>query len=77
MKEAVLRVHPDGPAAQAGEFQARLQGEKRHFEEVAKAFGAHGERVHRPEELPAAVTRCLQALDEGRAALLVACVAKI
>ena len=77
VKEAVLRVHPDGPAAQAGEFQARLQGEKRHFEEVAKAFGAHGERVHRPEELPAAVTRCLQALDEGRAALLVACVAKI
>jgi acetolactate synthase I/II/III large subunit len=25
VKEAVLRVHPDGPAAQAGEFQARLK----------------------------------------------------
>lgn len=77
VKEAVLRVHPDGPAAQAGEFQARLQGEHRHFEQVAQAFGAHGERVTRPEDLSAAITRCLQALDEGRAALLVASVAKI
>jgi acetolactate synthase-1/2/3 large subunit len=77
VKEAVLRVHPDGPAAQTGEFQARLQGEKRHFEQVAQAFGAHGERVSRPADLPAAIARCLQALDAGRAAVLVACVAKI
>jgi acetolactate synthase-1/2/3 large subunit len=77
VKEAVLRVHPDGPAAQAGEFQARLKGEKRQFEQVAQAFGAHGERVTRAEDLPAAITRCLQALDQGQAALLVASVAKI
>jgi acetolactate synthase-1/2/3 large subunit len=77
VKEAVLRVHPDGPAAQAGDFQARLKGEKRQFEQVAKAFGAHGERVTRAEDLPAAIARCLQALDEGRAALLVASVSKI
>jgi acetolactate synthase-1/2/3 large subunit len=77
VKEAVLRVHPDGPASQAGKFQARLEGEKRQFEQVAKAFGAHGERVTRAEDLPAAIARCLQALDEGRAALLVASVAKI
>jgi acetolactate synthase I/II/III large subunit len=77
VKEAVLRVHPDGPAAQAGEFQARLKGDKRQFEQVAQAFGAHGERVTRAEDLPAAMTRCLQALDQGRAALLVASVAKI
>jgi acetolactate synthase-1/2/3 large subunit len=77
VKEAVLRVHPDGPAAQKGEFQARLKGEKRQFEQVAQAFGAHGERVTRAEDLPAAIARCLQAMDEGRAALLVASVAKI
>lgn len=77
VKEAVLRVHPDGPAAQAGEFQARLKGEQRRFEQVAQAFGAHGERVTRPEDLPSAIARCLQALDEGCAALLVASVAKI
>jgi len=77
VKEAVLRVHPDGPATQAGDFQARLTGPKRQFEQVAQAFGAHGERVSRPEDLPAAIGRCLQALDQGRAALLVASVAKI
>jgi acetolactate synthase I/II/III large subunit len=77
VKEAVLRVHPDGPAAQTGEFQARLQGEQRRFEQVAQAFGAHGERVARAEDLPAAIARCLQALDQGQAALLVASVAKI
>jgi acetolactate synthase-1/2/3 large subunit len=77
VKEAVLRVHPDGPAAQAGEFQARLKGEQRRFEQVAQAFGAHGERVTRAEDLPAAIARCLQAIDQGRAALLVASVAKI
>ncbi len=77
VKEAVLRVHPDGPAAQTGDFQARLRGPQRRFEQVAQAFGAHGERVTRPEELPAAIARCLHALDQGRAALLVASVAKI
>jgi len=77
VKEAVLRVHPDGPAAKMDHFQARLQGEKRHFEGVAKAFGAHGERVTRTDEVPAAIARCLQAVDDGRAALLVVSVAKI
>ena len=77
VKEAVLRMHPDGPAAQAGEFQARLKGDKRQFEQVAQAFGAHGERVTRAEDLSAAIARCLQALDQGRAALLVTSVAKI
>jgi acetolactate synthase-1/2/3 large subunit len=54
-----------------------LKGEQRRFEQVAQAFGALGERVTRAEDLPAAIARCLQALDEGRAALLVASVAKI
>jgi len=77
VKEAVLRVHPDGPAAKIDNFQARLQGERRHFEEVAKAFGAHGERVTRADEVPDAIARCLQAVDAGQAALLVVSVAKI
>jgi acetolactate synthase-1/2/3 large subunit len=77
VKEAVLRVHPDGPAAKIDNFQARLRGEKRHFEEVAKAFGAHGERVTRAHEVPAAIARCLKAVDEGQAALLVVSVTKI
>jgi len=70
VKEAVLRVYPDGAAAQADEFQARLQGQHRHFEQVAQAFGAYGECVSEPGEVQAAIARCLQAVDEGRAAVL-------
>lgn len=70
VKEAVLRVYPDGAAAQANEFQARLQGQERHFEQVAQAFGAYGECVSEPSEVAAAIARCLQAVDAGRAAVL-------
>ena len=77
VKEAVLRVHPDGPAAGSDQFHARLQGEQRRFELVAQAFGGHGERVSRPEELEPAIQRCLAAVDAGRAAVLVVSIAKI
>jgi acetolactate synthase-1/2/3 large subunit len=70
VKEAVLRVYPKGEASEADEFQARLGGEQRRFEQVAQAFGAHGESVSDPDRLAAALSRCLKAVDEGRAALL-------
>jgi acetolactate synthase-1/2/3 large subunit len=70
VKEAVLRVYPDGEAAGADEFQARLQGEHRHFEQVCQAFGGHGEAVATVEDLDGAIARCLQAVDDGRAAVL-------
>jgi acetolactate synthase-1/2/3 large subunit len=74
VKASVLRVYPKGTASEEDEFQARLhsgrQGDERHFEQVASAFGAHGESVARAEDLPAAIDRCLAALKEGRAAVL-------
>ena len=70
VKEAVLRVYPDGSAAQANEFQARLQGQHRHFEQVAQAFGAYGECVSEPSDVRAAIARCLKAVDAGQAAVL-------
>ncbi len=70
VKEAVVRVYPDGQAAQSGQFQARLGGEHRHFEQVAAAFGAHAEAVSDPAVLAAAIKRCLAAVDGGRAAVL-------
>lgn len=70
VKEAVLRVYPDGAAAKTDEFQARLQGPQRQFEQVAQAFGAYGECVREPAEVSAAIARCLQAIDAGRAAVL-------
>jgi acetolactate synthase I/II/III large subunit len=70
VKEAVLRVYPDGEAKAADEFQARLQGEQRHFEQVGQAFGAYGECVSDPADVPAAIARCLAAVDAGQAAVL-------
>jgi acetolactate synthase I/II/III large subunit len=74
VKAAVQRVYPKGVAAETNEFQSRLisdrQGETRDFSAVAKAFGAHGERVTEPGELAAAIDRCLAALDGGKAAVL-------
>jgi acetolactate synthase I/II/III large subunit len=70
VKEAVLRVYPAGSAVQADEFQARLQGQNRHFEKVAEAFGAYGECVSDPAEVEAAIARCLKAVDAGQAAVL-------
>jgi acetolactate synthase-1/2/3 large subunit len=77
VKDAVLRVHPGGQAAKQNEFHARLRGQHRHFHQVGQAFGAHGEHVHRPQDLEAAVQRCLQALDRGQAAVLVVSVAPL
>ena len=74
VKSATQRVYPKGIAAETDQFQSRLtsgrQGERRGFSEVAKAFGAHGECVREPEELAAAIDRCLTALDDGKAAVL-------
>ncbi|HZR75251.1 thiamine pyrophosphate-requiring protein [Bradyrhizobium sp.] len=74
VKSAVQRVYPKGVAAETDAFQSRLtsgrQGERRDFSAVAKAFGAHGECVTEPDELAAAIDRCLTAVDDGQAAVL-------
>jgi len=74
VKSATQRVYPKGIAAKTNQFQSRLtsgrQGELRDFSGVAKAFGAHGECVREPDDLPSAIDRCLAALDDGRAAVL-------
>jgi acetolactate synthase I/II/III large subunit len=74
VKSATQRVYPKGIAAETDHFQSRLmsgrQGERRDFADVAKAFGAHGECVTEPDELSAAIDRCLAALSDGKAAVL-------
>jgi acetolactate synthase-1/2/3 large subunit len=74
VKSATQRVYPNGIAAETDQFQSRLmsgrQGERRDFSQVAEAFGAHGECVREPDELLAAIDRCLVALDDGKAAVL-------
>jgi acetolactate synthase I/II/III large subunit len=74
VKSATQRVYPKGIAAETDQFQSRLmsgrQGERRDFSEIGKAFGAHGECIREPDELAAAIDRCLAAVDDGRAAVL-------
>jgi acetolactate synthase I/II/III large subunit len=74
VKSAVQRVYPRGIAAETDQFQSRLrsgrQGERRDFSAVARAFGAHGECVTEPDDLAAAIDRCLSALGDGKAAVL-------
>ena len=74
VKSAVQRVYPRGIAAETDQFQSRLtsgrQGERRDFSAIGRAFGAHGECVTEPDQLAAAIDRCLAALDDGKAAVL-------
>jgi acetolactate synthase-1/2/3 large subunit len=74
VKSAVQRVYPKGVAAETDQFQSRLtsgrQGEARDFSAIARAFGAHGECVSEPDDLTAAIDRCLAALNDGKAAVL-------
>ena len=71
VKEATLRVHPDGYAKKDQNFHAKHKGQKRQFEQVAAAFGAHAERVNEPQDLEPAIKRCLSAVDSGQAAVMV------
>ncbi|HYF07638.1 MAG TPA: thiamine pyrophosphate-requiring protein [Acetobacteraceae bacterium] len=70
VKEATLRVHPQGSAAATDRFFARLEGGRRRFEQVGMAFGAHGEYVDEPEALDAAIGRCFAAIERGQAAVM-------
>ena len=70
VRNATELVYPHGVAARAKRFQSNLGGAERRFDAVAAAFGAHGESVEDPDLVPAAIVRCLDALQQGRAALL-------
>jgi acetolactate synthase-1/2/3 large subunit len=76
VKESTLRVFPDGKAKATKEFEAELAPDV-DFAKVGEAFGAHGEKVRDPAEVPAALARCVAAVRAGRAALLHARVTRI
>jgi acetolactate synthase I/II/III large subunit len=74
VKASVQRVYPDGMAQRTNSFQSRLasgrQGEQRRLVDIASAFGAHGEEVADPDQLDAAIDRCLAVVDDGYTAVL-------
>jgi acetolactate synthase I/II/III large subunit len=76
VKQSTLRVFPEGQAKETSQFEANL-APKVTFTKVAEAFGAYGEEVTDPAEVPAAIARCLKEVRGGRAALLHARVTKM
>jgi acetolactate synthase-1/2/3 large subunit len=69
VKESTLRVFPEGEAKSIDKFQAGLMPNAE-FAKIGEAFGAHGEKVVNPDDVPAALKRCVDAVRGGRAALL-------
>jgi acetolactate synthase-1/2/3 large subunit len=69
VKEATLRMYPDGTAKALGEFGARLAPDV-DFAKVCEAAGGHGETLTDPGGVTAAIQRCLAAVKGGRAAVL-------
>ena len=56
VKESTLRVFPEGEAKSVGMFQASLMPDAE-FSKIGEAFGAYGEKVTNPDDVPAALAR--------------------
>jgi acetolactate synthase-1/2/3 large subunit len=64
-------MYPEGAAARANTQVFTHLDKLPAFEDIARASGGYGERVERPEDLPAAIARALQVMrEEKRHALL-------
>ena len=44
---------------------------------IGEAFGAHGERISNPDDIPAALARCVKEVRGGRTAILHARVTRL
>jgi acetolactate synthase-1/2/3 large subunit len=69
VKESTLRVFPEGEAKATDKFQASLLPDA-DFSKIGEAFGAYGERVSNPDDVPAALARAVKEVRGGRAAIL-------
>ncbi len=70
VRRATLSMFKDGAAGEDdGRFLADLDPSPP-FDEFVTAQGGHGERVERPEDVPAALKRALDAVRGGKQALL-------
>ena len=76
VKESTLRVYPHGEAKAMNAFESEL-ADGVDFARVGEAFGAHGERVSDPADVPAALARCVKEVRGGRSAILHAHVTRL
>ena len=69
VKEATLRMYPDGASKSQDAFEARLAPDMA-FAKVCEAAGGYGEMLTDPATAAAAIQRCLAAVRDGRPAVL-------
>ena len=69
VKDATLRVYPEGAAKAGDAFQSRLPAGM-DFSKLAALSGAYGECLCDPAQVGPAIDRCLAAVKDGRSALL-------
>jgi acetolactate synthase-1/2/3 large subunit len=69
-KFSMLGVHPDGFGSRAPELDIRFEPPPDYAGIAAAAGGAHGEIVREPAQLAPALKRALQAISEGRCAVI-------
>jgi len=67
---STIGMYPDGVAAGEAMMPLVSLGEPPEYQDIMKACGGHGEKVERPDELPAALKRCLEANAKGLSALI-------
>jgi acetolactate synthase I/II/III large subunit len=69
VKEATLKVYPDGNAKDTGAYEAELCPDVE-FSKIAEAFGIHAEKFTDPAAVTDALGRCVDVVRGGRGALL-------
>jgi acetolactate synthase I/II/III large subunit len=76
-KYSMLGVHPDGFGSRAAELDIRFEPPPDYSGIAAAAGGAHAEIVREPAQLGPALKRSLQAIREGRCAVIDAWLARL
>ena len=69
VKEATLRMYPQGEAHAAGEYESLLTPDM-DFAKIVESAGGFGARVSHPDEVAGALGACLAEVKKGRSALL-------
>ncbi len=71
VRQATLSLYPDGAAAKSNRAPLTYLEPAPEYQLIVEASGGYGEKVERAEDLPAAIARALDAVDnEGRQAVL-------
>lgn len=70
VKEAVLRMHPEGEAFKAKQFEANLHSHQTRFILLAEAFGAKGLEIESNETARSVLMQALSLLDAGHSVLV-------